>query len=178
MVRSVLRVTASIDLYLGVSRVYLLIAEEMGLIGLASVLLMTGVFLAYGWRAWRRTENDSALEPVPLGLGGSLGRSDGGRFGRPAFPQPRLPATVQLPGLLVLHYKARDCVCAASSVTARTEAANLIHNQSDFENTADSATTKACDGCRPTGHGQFLQTSTIPHGPRIRILLMTQSPLE
>jgi O-antigen ligase len=39
-----------------VSNVYLLIAEEMGLIGLGSFLLVMGVFFAYAWRApcWER----------------------------------------------------------------------------------------------------------------------------
>jgi O-antigen ligase len=60
--------TPSIDLYIGVSNVYLLIAEEMGLIGLSSFLLIMGVFLAYAWRAWRRMETDSDAEPILLGL--------------------------------------------------------------------------------------------------------------
>ncbi len=64
--------TPSIDLYLGVSNVYLLIAEEMGLIGLGSFLLVMGVFFAYAWRAWRRVERDSDLEPLLFGLGGAL----------------------------------------------------------------------------------------------------------
>ncbi len=64
--------TPSIDIYLGVSNVYLLIAEEMGLIGLGSFLLVMGVFFAYAWRAWRRMERDSDLEPILLGLAGAL----------------------------------------------------------------------------------------------------------
>jgi O-antigen ligase len=60
--------TPSIDLYIGVSNVYLLIAEEMGLIGLSSFLLIMGVFFAYAWRAWRRMEIDSDAEPILLGL--------------------------------------------------------------------------------------------------------------
>ncbi len=64
--------TPSIDLYLGVSNVYLLIAEEMGLIGLGSFLLIMGVFFAYVWRAWRRLESDSDAEPLLLGLAVAL----------------------------------------------------------------------------------------------------------
>jgi O-antigen ligase len=60
--------TPSIDLYIGVSNVYLLIAEEMGLIGLSSFLLIMGVFFAYAWHAWRRMETDSDAEPILLGL--------------------------------------------------------------------------------------------------------------
>jgi O-antigen ligase len=55
-----------------VSNVYLLIAEEMGLIGLRSFLLVMGVFFAYARRAWRRMERDSDLEPILLGLAGAL----------------------------------------------------------------------------------------------------------
>ncbi len=64
--------TPSIDLYIGVSNVYLLIAEEMGLIGLSSFLLVMGVFFAYTWRAWRCMEPDSDTESLLLGLGGAL----------------------------------------------------------------------------------------------------------
>jgi O-antigen ligase len=64
--------TPSIDIYIGVSNVYLLIAEEMGLIGLGSFLLVMGVFFAIAWCAWRRMERGSDLEPLLLGLGGAL----------------------------------------------------------------------------------------------------------
>ena len=46
--------TPEISLYIGVSSVYLLIAEEMGLIGLASFLLIIVLFFAQVWRAWPR----------------------------------------------------------------------------------------------------------------------------
>jgi O-antigen ligase len=64
--------TPSIDIYIGVSNVYLLIAEEMGLVGLASFLLIMGVFFAYSWVSWRRMEPDSDAEPLLLGLAGAL----------------------------------------------------------------------------------------------------------
>ncbi len=64
--------TPSIDLYIGVSNVYLLMAEEMGLIGLSSFLGIMGVFFAYAWRSWRRMEPGSASEPLLLGLVGAL----------------------------------------------------------------------------------------------------------
>jgi len=64
--------TPSIDLYLGVSNVYLLIAEEMGLVGLGSFLLVTGGFFACAWHGWRRMGRDSDLEPLLLGLAGAL----------------------------------------------------------------------------------------------------------
>jgi len=47
-------------------------AEEMGLIGLGSFLVVMGVFFAYAWRAWRGMERDSDLEPLLLGLAGAL----------------------------------------------------------------------------------------------------------
>jgi O-antigen ligase len=64
--------TPSIDIYLGVSNVYLLIAEEMGLVGLGSFLLIMGVFFAYAWLPWRRMEPDSEDEPLLLGLAVAL----------------------------------------------------------------------------------------------------------
>ena len=33
---------------------------------------MMGTLFAYAWRAWRRMERDSDLEPLLLGLGGPL----------------------------------------------------------------------------------------------------------
>jgi O-antigen ligase len=44
----------------------------MGLIGLGFVLPVMGVFFAYAWRAWRRMERDSDLEPILLGVAGAL----------------------------------------------------------------------------------------------------------
>ncbi len=64
--------TPSIDLYIGVSNVYLLIAEEMGLIGLSAFLVIMGVFFTCAWRAWRRMEPDLDTEPLLLGLAGAL----------------------------------------------------------------------------------------------------------
>jgi O-antigen ligase len=55
-----------------VSNVYLLFAEEVGLIGLGFFLLVMGVFFAYAWRAWRRMEGDSGLEPMVLGRAGAM----------------------------------------------------------------------------------------------------------
>ena len=42
------------DLYVGVSSVYLLIAEEMGVIGLGAFLVVIAGFFGSLWRAWRR----------------------------------------------------------------------------------------------------------------------------
>jgi len=61
--------TPDIDTYLGVSNVYLLIAEEMGVIGLSAFLVAMGSFL-HGFFArlalWRRRPD---LEPIVLGAG-------------------------------------------------------------------------------------------------------------
>jgi O-antigen ligase len=64
--------TPSIDIYIGVSCVYLLIAEEMGLIGLGVFLLIMGVFFAQMWLAWRRMEAFSQGEALLLGLAVAL----------------------------------------------------------------------------------------------------------
>jgi hypothetical protein len=57
----------SIDLYIGVSNVYLLIAEEMGLIGLACFLITMALFLNGALRALRPYVF-GRLSPVLLGL--------------------------------------------------------------------------------------------------------------
>jgi len=59
--------TPDIDTYLGVSNVYLLIAEEMGLIGLVGFLVALGRFQALFLSAWRRRAVDADLEPILLG---------------------------------------------------------------------------------------------------------------
>jgi O-antigen ligase len=52
-----------IDTYIGVSMVYLLIAEQMGLVGLASFLIVMGVFFARFWRTRGLAAAYDSLEP-------------------------------------------------------------------------------------------------------------------
>jgi len=59
--------TPEIDTYLGVSSVYLLIAEEMGLLGLAAFIATLVSFLWRSFSAYRRCPRDSTLEPLLLG---------------------------------------------------------------------------------------------------------------
>jgi hypothetical protein len=61
-----------IDLYIGVSDLYLLIAEQMGILGLASFLLALGVGFSYMVRIWRRMGPLSPYEPQLLGFGVAL----------------------------------------------------------------------------------------------------------
>lgn len=56
------------SLYIGVSNVYLLIAEEMGLIGLGAYLLILGLFFRQAWKAWPAVRDHDNLEPIFLGL--------------------------------------------------------------------------------------------------------------
>jgi O-antigen ligase len=57
-----------IDIYLGVSMVYLTIAEEMGLVGLAVFLAIMAIFFRYTWRSWKSIGHDPRLEAILLGL--------------------------------------------------------------------------------------------------------------
>jgi hypothetical protein len=57
-----------IDTYIGVACVYLLIAEQMGLVGLAGFLLVMGVLFARFWRARELAAADPELEPLWWGL--------------------------------------------------------------------------------------------------------------
>jgi O-antigen ligase len=57
-----------IDIYLGVSSLYLLIAEEMGLVGLGVFLTIMAIFFRYTWRSWKSMEHDPRLEALLLGL--------------------------------------------------------------------------------------------------------------
>ncbi len=62
-----------LDTYLGVSSVYLLMAEEMGLLGLGAFLIAMGAFFNHVWRAWfAGGARDEFLAPILLGLAGAL----------------------------------------------------------------------------------------------------------
>ncbi len=68
--------TPETSLYIGVSSVYLLIAEEMGLIGLAAFLLIIALFFGQVWRAWPRIAGEGrashAQQATVLGLVASV----------------------------------------------------------------------------------------------------------
>jgi polysaccharide biosynthesis protein PslJ len=68
------------DLYVGVSNVYLLMAEVMGVIGVTVFLLVLAGYLRSLWVAWRKT-TDPRLEALFLGLGAAMtGAMVGGIF--------------------------------------------------------------------------------------------------
>jgi len=60
--------TPESSLYIGVSMVYLLIAEEMGLIGLSVFLLIVGLFFRQVWMALPMAREREGLEAILLGL--------------------------------------------------------------------------------------------------------------
>jgi len=59
------------DLYVGVSSVYLLMAEEMGVVGVLVFLAAITAYLATLWRTWRRGLSPR-LEALLLGLGAAV----------------------------------------------------------------------------------------------------------
>ncbi len=63
--------TPDMDIYLGVSMLYLIIAENMGVIGLAIFLAVMVGFFAMALRAWRGGLSPS-LEPILLGFMGAI----------------------------------------------------------------------------------------------------------
>jgi O-antigen ligase len=70
-----------IDTYVSVANVYLLMAVEMGLVGLASFLLVVVVFFWEAARAWRQVPRDSDVEPIWYGYHAALlGALAGGVF--------------------------------------------------------------------------------------------------
>jgi O-antigen ligase len=60
--------TPDIDIYLGVSSLYLLIAEEMGLVGLGVFLVIMVIFFRYTWHSWKSMGHNPRLESILLGL--------------------------------------------------------------------------------------------------------------
>ena len=73
--------TPEASLYIGVSNVYLLIAEEMGFIGLAVFLVILGVFFREMRRAWIAVDRGGEMAGILLGLTASVaGMLVGGIF--------------------------------------------------------------------------------------------------
>lgn len=64
--------TPESSLYIGVSNVYLLIAEEMGLVGLGVFLLIIGLFFRQVRAAWSLMSSQGGLEAILLGLTAAL----------------------------------------------------------------------------------------------------------
>ena len=66
--------TPEVSLYIGVSNVYLLVAEEMGLIGLGAFLVVLALFFKHVWQAWPRVvhEGPPGLDAVVLGVAASV----------------------------------------------------------------------------------------------------------
>lgn len=61
-----------IDLYTDVASMYLIIANQMGLVGLTLFLIvMIGVFV-HGWQAWRYARDNPELDSIVLGYHASL----------------------------------------------------------------------------------------------------------
>ena len=70
-----------IDTYIGVANVYLLIAEEMGLVGLTSFVAVVVVFFVRFWRVRADAASDERLEPIWWGLHAAIiGALVGGVF--------------------------------------------------------------------------------------------------
>lgn len=60
------------DIYTDVANMYLIMANQIGLIGVGIYLmLMIGVF-AYGWKAWRLAKTDTELDAIHLGYHAAL----------------------------------------------------------------------------------------------------------
>lgn len=62
----------SIDLYSSVASMYLIMANQIGLVGVALYALVMAGTLIFGVRAWRIARNDAALEAIHLGFHAAL----------------------------------------------------------------------------------------------------------
>lgn len=111
------------DLYVGVSNLYLLMAEEMGIIGVIAFLAVVLGFFAMIWQAWRRVycseEADPRMEALLLGLGAAVaGAMVGGVFDHYLF-------NLVYPHMAVLFWLYLGMgVSAALMVSARADRAS------------------------------------------------------
>ena len=80
-----------VDIYIGVSSLYLLIAEQMGLVGLSAFLIAMAIFFAHTWRA--RQGADPRLEAIILGFQTAIVAGlIGGFFDHYLFSYPHMVA--------------------------------------------------------------------------------------
>jgi len=61
-----------IDIYTDVASMYLLMANQIGLLGLGIFLLVMGAVFAYGWRAWRYARQQPEAAALHLGFHAAL----------------------------------------------------------------------------------------------------------
>lgn len=64
--------TPDITVYTDVASMYLIMANQIGLVGVGLYLLVVGGVLVYGWRAWRYAHDDDALDSIHLGYHAAL----------------------------------------------------------------------------------------------------------
>lgn len=64
--------TPEIDIYTSVANMYLIMANQIGLVGVALFLLMMGGTFFYGYRAWRYAKHDAELDSIQLGFHAGL----------------------------------------------------------------------------------------------------------
>lgn len=64
--------TPDIDLYIGVSSMYLLVAQQMGLLGLAAFAVVVGVLFIGALRAWPAVVQNDRMSAVFLGAHGAV----------------------------------------------------------------------------------------------------------
>jgi len=88
--------TPEIDIYVSVASIYLLIAAQMGLVGLGVFLLTTGTLFVFLWSRRKAVEADPELEAIVLGaVMGLVGALAGGLFDHYYFNMD-FPSTVTL----------------------------------------------------------------------------------
>ncbi|HEY52756.1 MAG TPA: hypothetical protein G4N94_04795 [Caldilineae bacterium] len=119
--------TPQIDLYIGVSSLYLLMAEEMGLVGLAVFLITIILFLNALIQGLRRSRKDPKLDALLLGvLGATVGLLAGGLLDHYLFnlTYPHMTSLLWIfvgLGMVAVQF--------ALAETLETAPAQLVHNQ-------------------------------------------------
>jgi hypothetical protein len=126
----------SIDLYLGVSNLYLLIAEEMGIVGLAAFLLTMLLFFNE-LRKGRRRRLPEEREGIALGIGAAVaGGLTAGVFDHYLF------------NLAYPHMTSLFWLCIGLGVAAVHERANERMSESARERGSERANRRISEGAR------------------------------
>jgi O-antigen ligase len=110
-----------IDLYTDVASMYLIMANQIGLVGLGIFLCMAAVVLAYGLHAWQRARRSVELDIVHLGLHAALLTLLVNSVADMYFFRLDFQASITLMWLLIGLALASSCIALEESTVVKSQ---------------------------------------------------------